>query len=217
MNRESKILVAIGGLLIVVVVAIMIFSGGSNSGGGTASGDLLVRSDSQRLGNGKLVEVVEFGDYQCPACSVVAEPLNQVIKSKLTEYSLVFRNFPLTNIHPNAVPAASFAEAAGKQGKFWEYHDRLYATQQEWSNLPVSDAAAFFVNIGQQLGLDTTKLQQDRSSQDIQNLIDRDTADGRSLNLRGTPTIYINAAEYKGALTTEALTSAIEAARPKGK
>lgn len=217
MNRESKILVAIGGLLIVVVVAIMIFSDSSDSKSGTASGDLLVRSDSQRLGNGKLVEVVEFGDYQCPACGVVAEPLNQVIKSNPTEYSLVFRNFPLTNIHPNALPAASFAEAAGKQGKFWEYHDRLYATQQEWSNLPVSDAAAFFVNLGQQLGLDTAKLQQDRSSQDIQNLINRDTADGRSLNLRGTPTIYINAAEYKGALTTEALTSAIQAAKPKGK
>src|SRR5699024_4048070 len=75
------------------------------------------------------VVLVEYGDYQCPGCAGIAPALNTIADRYSEDLAFVFRNFPLSSIHPNAKVAAATAEAAGLQGKFWEMHDKLYQEQ----------------------------------------------------------------------------------------
>ena len=77
------------------------------------------------------VVIIEYGDYQCPGCASAQSALKTVSEKYKDTVAFVFRNFPLYSIHPNAFAAASFAEAAGLQGKYWEMHDKLYTTQIE--------------------------------------------------------------------------------------
>lgn len=79
------------------------------------------------------VVIVEFSDYQCPYCGAV-EPTIEKVLQNYPQVTLYYRNFPLTQLHPNAQKAAEAAQCAGEQGKFWEYHDLLFANQQEWAS-----------------------------------------------------------------------------------
>jgi len=106
---------------------------GSNTQG---SIDITISEADHTKGNpDAAVKLVEYGDYQCPACAGVNPAVNQVIENMGEDIMLVYRHFPLVNIHPNALAAAYAAEAAAIQGKFWEMHDKLYENQQEWSSL----------------------------------------------------------------------------------
>lgn len=103
-----------------------------------SSGDLDVElnENDHMLGNpDATVVLVEYGDYQCPACGAVHPVVNQLMENLGEDVTLVFRHFPLVNLHANALPAAQAAEAAGMQGKFWEMHDKLYEHQSDWSSL----------------------------------------------------------------------------------
>ncbi len=98
----------------------------------TATNDNGNIADHEFGGADAKVTIIEYGDYQCPACGTAAPVMREVSHQyKDKGVSMIFRNFPLTTIHPNALAAASAAEAAGLQNKFWEMHDKLYATQSE--------------------------------------------------------------------------------------
>ncbi|MEO7723204.1 MAG: thioredoxin domain-containing protein, partial [Chthoniobacterales bacterium] len=84
------------------------------------------------------VTIEEFGDYQCPPCGKLAEPLNQIEHDFAGKVRIIFRQFPLA-VHPNARPAAQAAEAAGLQNRFWEMHDLLYREQEAWSKAPAPE------------------------------------------------------------------------------
>ena len=112
---------------------------------------------------------------------------------KITMY---FRNFPLVNLHPNAMAGANAAEAAGDQGKFWEMYDKLYQNQSAWSAL--SDPTDMFVSYAKSLGLDTAKFSSAINSKQFQSLIDQDMADGNALGVNATPTLYFNGLKYAG-------------------
>lgn len=137
------------------------------------------------------VQIVEFGDYQCPACAAVYPVLKQVSEKYKDDpnFKFVFRHFPLPQ-HQNAIPAAMAAEAAGLQGKFWEMHDLLYSHQNDWAELP--NASALFMSYAQQLGLDQNKFSQDLKNQKLVEKINADQSDGLSLGINATPTIYVN-------------------------
>ena len=118
-------------------------------------------SDRPRLGEGP-VELVVYSDFQCPACAVAAPVLSALAEEG--SVTLVYRYFPLVSIHSNAEAAAEAAQAAAQQGRFWEFHDALFARQAAWADLAGSDAAVAFEAIAADIGLDVPRWQADAMS-----------------------------------------------------
>lgn len=136
------------------------------------------------------VTIVEFSDYQCPACKQMYKVADSVVAAYPNDVRLVYRNFPL-DYHQNSTKAAYAAEAAGKQAKFWEMHNLLFDNQDKLSDTVYSDFA-------KQLGLNLDQFNNDRGSQEIYDKVQADLDQGQTLNLGGTPTFYINNVEYTG-------------------
>jgi protein-disulfide isomerase len=156
---------------------------GVNETGGIENENYLPATSSAK------VTLVEFGDYECPACI----EYNSLVKQLLVDFSgkinYVFRNFPLTQ-HKNGIISSQAAEAAGLQGKFWQMHNKLFESVSEWSGS--SDAKSFFVGYAQVLGLDIDKFKTDIDSSAVKEKVQRDTNDGNLINLSETPTFYLN-------------------------
>lgn len=138
------------------------------------------------------VVLLEYGDYQCPGCGTAAPILKQVAEKYKDSVAFVFRNFPLSSIHPNARAAAAAAEAAGVQGKFWEMHNRLYENQDAWNTQTGQARTDTFAGYAVALGLDKNKFIEDLSSKSITKKIDFDAALGQKAGVTGTPSIYVN-------------------------
>lgn len=139
--------------------------------------------------DGKLT-LVEFGDFQCPACGAYEPLVRQVMKDNAQDLKIVFRHFPLTQIHQNALLAAKASEAAGVQGKFWEMHDMLYDKQQEWAG--GLNAHDIIVSYAKELGLNTTQFEADLGSRAIEEKIVSEYQEGIKLGVEGTPTFFLN-------------------------
>jgi protein-disulfide isomerase len=133
------------------------------------------------------VTIEEFGDFQCPPCGKLSEPINQLQK----KYNLrvIYRNFPLPN-HRWAKDAACAAEAAGRQGKFWEMHDLLYREQAVWSQS--TDAKALFQAYAGMLQLDFSKFKEDLENPEVVRQVETDHERGIALGVKTTPTIFLN-------------------------
>ena len=130
------------------------------------------------------VTVTIFTDFECPYCIKMEALLNQVYDKNKEKIKMVFKNFPLVAIHPMADASHRAAVAAEKQGKFWEFHDRLFSTEK-LSNDTI-DA------IAKDLGLDLARLKKDMQSPEIQTRIARDLAAGEKAAVTGTPTVFVN-------------------------
>ena len=141
------------------------------------------------------VQIEEFGDFQCPPCAMFHPILKQMHQQFGDRILITFRNYPLVPPHNNAVPAASAAEAAGMQGKnkFWEMHGLIYEHQNDWKNLP--DTRPLFESYAQQIGLDVERFKRDFSSEQVAQRIFMDGKRGRSMGVRGTPTVFLNGRE----------------------
>ena len=166
-------------------------------------------TDSQKI------VLIEYGDYQCPGCGAMYQPVKALTEKYKNKLTFIFRNMPLTNLHPNALAAATAAEAAGLQGKYYEMHDVLYGMQQAWSDAKVDQRGAVFESYASQLGLDLSKYHQDLSSSDIITKINRDKTTGlKSFGVDSTPTFILNGEVIKGpdAVNIDVLTSKVEAA-----
>lgn len=140
------------------------------------------------------VVLVEYGDFQCPGCGS-AHPIVRSLSEKYKDQlAFVFRNFPLTSIHPNARAAAASVEAAGQQGKYWEMHNKLFETQNEWSSSSTSERGALFAGYAEQTGLNKGSFNATLTDQSaaINKKINFDIALGRKINVSGTPTFYLN-------------------------
>ena len=151
------------------------------------------------------VTLVEYGDYQCPHC-LQAYPIMIDIQEHLGDrMRLVFRNFPLTQVHPNAQHAAEAAEAAGAQGKFWEMHDYLFEHQSH-----LDDAA--LLRYAAEIGLDVKRFERDLKEQKFAPRVREDFQSGIRSGVNGTPTFFINGIRHEGSWDLETLTAAILAA-----
>ena len=141
------------------------------------------------------VQLEEFGDFQCPPCAMFHPILKQMHQEFGDRIFITFRNYPLVPPHNNAVPAASAAEAAGMQGKakFWEMHALIYEHQNDWKNLP--DTRPLFETFAKQIGLDVERFKRDMSGEQVAQRIFLDGKRGRSLGVRGTPTVFLNGRE----------------------
>ena len=135
---------------------------------------------------------VEYGDFQCPSCGSAYPQVKTATESYKDKVLFVFRNFPLTTIHPNARAAAAVAEAAGLQGKYWEMHNQLYESQSDWENLTGDQRTNIFVGYATSLGLDAAKFKTDLASSAVNSKISFDQALGNKAGVNATPTFYLN-------------------------
>ncbi|PJE64679.1 MAG: hypothetical protein COU90_01320 [Candidatus Ryanbacteria bacterium CG10_big_fil_rev_8_21_14_0_10_43_42] len=136
------------------------------------------------------VTLVEYGDFQCPACGAFYPLVKQLESEFANEVTFSYRHFPLTRAHPNAEPGARAAEAAGKQGMFWEMHDILFERQQEWSLRP--SAKGMFLSYAEELGLDVAMFEDDLTANDVENFVKEDIQSGNASRVNATPTFFLN-------------------------
>lgn len=141
------------------------------------------------------VTVVEFSDFQCPFCSKGKDIADQLVKLYPNDVKIVFKNLPL-DFHPQAMPAAKAALAAGKQGKFWEMHDTLFNNQKSLNE-------AFYEEAAKNLKLDLTKFKADMASKEIEDAVKADLDQARALNVQGTPNFFVNGVNLRGAYPVE--------------
>jgi protein-disulfide isomerase len=137
------------------------------------------------------IKLVEYGDYQCPHCGT-AYPIIKEIQSTFGDQILfVFRNFPLQESHRYANIAAQAAEAAGKQGKFWEMHDAIFENQQQLNE-------EFIEHLAEKLGLDMEEFEEDLNSEEISTKVEDDFESGVRSGVNGTPSFFINGEKFDG-------------------
>jgi protein-disulfide isomerase len=139
------------------------------------------------------VTVVEFGDYQCPACGVWQQQVKPLVEQSLVETGkakFVFYDFPLTSVHPNAFLAARAARCAEDQGKFWEYHDELFRQQVRWSAEP--SPAGSFEDYAGNVGIDRGDFASCLNSDRHAALVSANMQLGNVMGVGSTPTILVN-------------------------
>ena len=139
--------------------------------------------------NKKNVTLVEYGDYQCPACAGYYPLIKQLVETYKSDIQFQFRNFPLQQIHQNARAAARAAEAASKQGKFWEMHDLLYEQQSSWQESTAANT--IFEQYAKQLGLNVDQYKKDFASGEVNETINADFNEGTRLGVESTPTFFL--------------------------
>ncbi|MEK7498017.1 MAG: thioredoxin domain-containing protein [Patescibacteria group bacterium] len=209
-------------LIVGVLVALAIIAGGifffskqSSDNKAKVNQDLLARSDSQKVkAPSEKVVLVEFGDFQCPACGAYHSVVQKLLTDNKDNLTFVYRNFPL-NIHKNANLAAYAAEAAGLQGKYWQMHDMIFETQDKWSTS--TDVESIFVGYAKTLGLDTDKFRTDMNSEVVKKKVEKDAADGLALGVDSTPTFYLNGEKINTPANYEDFNTLIKAAILKQK
>ena len=142
------------------------------------------------------VTIVIYSDFECPFCRRGAKAVDGLFRHYPNRLHIVFRQKPLTNMHPYAMLAARTAECAGQQGKFWEFHDSLFAHQDDWAHPP--DTAGRLTALARQTGLDVAKLGACMSSPATSALIEADLRDAAARNVHATPTFLIDDQRYVG-------------------
>lgn len=136
------------------------------------------------------ITIIEYSDFQCPACGQYYPVLKQLKEEFPNDLRVVYRHFPLRQIHINADISARASEAAGQQGKFWEMHDAIFEAQQEWSN--VADPTEIFTGYALQIGIEKEAFLESLNSSTTAAAVSADEATGRSLAVQGTPTFFMN-------------------------
>ena len=139
------------------------------------------------------VHLEEFGDFECPPCGMFHPILEQMHEEFGDKLRITFREFPLVPTHQHALAAASAAEAAGIQGKFWEMHDLIYEHQNDWKTQ--FDVRPVFEGYAKQIGIDVERYKRDVGGDLVAQRIFQDGKRGHSLGVKGTPTVFINGRE----------------------
>lgn len=198
MSKEAKIISSVG-IIFFAILALLIYSTNTGPGSQIVTDPTLLIGPSSYMTSTRdaKVNIVEFGDFQCPACAYANPIVQQLIEAYKgnSDVNFVFRHFPLGQ-HSNAIISAEAAEAAGAQGKFWEMNDMLYRGQNEWSSN--SKALEIFVGYAQKLGLDLKIFTDSINQNKFQDIIIKDRSDGQSLGVNSTPTFFINGEKITG-------------------
>jgi protein-disulfide isomerase len=148
------------------------------------------------------VTLVEYGDFQCPGCGAAHPNLKTLLADYGDKITFVFRNLPLTSLHPNARAAAAAAESAGLQGKYWEMHDKLYENQANWENLSASRRTELFKSYAREFNLDEAKFDTDIASDAVNNKISFDVALAKKVGASATPSFYLNGEKLEDGAAT---------------
>ena len=159
------------------------------------------------------VVIEEFADFECPSCAAFEPVIRQIKTIYGDKVRVVFRHYPLTQIHQKAYDAARATEAAGMQNKFWEMHDLLYDKQKSWTTS--GDHRAEFANYAQQIGLDVERFKTDMLGMVTAQRVDADKKRGDSVRIGSTPSAFLNGRPLDFATemsNTDALRRVVESA-----
>ena len=157
------------------------------------------------------IVLVEYGDYQCPYCGAAYPIVKRLQKDLGRELRFVFRNFPITNAHPQAAWAAETAEAAAAQGKFWEMHDYLYENQGHLGD------DAYFARYEGKLKLDVARIDRELAEHAHARRVEEDFMSGVRSGVNGTPTFFVNGVRYDGYPDFAPMVAALRAAEKGSK
>lgn len=220
MTNETKVMIGILAATVVIVVGGAFWAGGRQAAPAAnepvAEAERLVNDNDPAYAKATAgearqfadvkVTLVEFGDYQCPACAA-AQAVVEQLKRANTDKSVrfVYRQFPLVDIHEHAAVAAEAALAAHAQGKFWEYHDVLFTNQSKLARDDLIDHA-------RAVGLDLDQFTRALDEGAFKDMVRQGQTDGNIVGVAGTPTFFINGKLYRGQNTAAALQTAIDAA-----
>jgi len=187
-------------LAIVVVVGGVIFFNNRNSNGGDSGNSVSASASNHTKGDGGSgVTLVEYGDFQCPACEAYYPIIEQVVEKYDTDITFQFRHFPLTSIHPNAYAASRAAEAASKQNKFFDMYNALY-TSANWTVWTQnSNPKSNFEQYAQSIGLNLDQFNSDYSSSAVNDVVRADQAAGQDLGITGTPAFFLDGRQVANA------------------
>jgi len=141
------------------------------------------------------VTIVEFSDFQCPFCKRFHETTLPLILENYVDtgkVKFVYRDFPIESLHPNgAIPTALAAQCANEQGMFWQFHDKIFQTQNNWERLTATDIANELKTFAVELGLDTNQFNDCLDSEKYRDEVNNDLQDGASYGVTGTPGFFI--------------------------
>jgi formate-nitrite transporter family protein len=154
------------------------------------------------------VTIVEYSDFQCPACGYFFSIIEQLMTKKSDQIRLIYRHFPLKTLHANAEAAAEASEAAAQQGKFWEMHDLLFTKQADWT--AEKNPRDKFIGYAESLGLDKTKFTADLKSAAVLDKINNDLAGAYQIGLDSTPTLFINGDKINNPRTYQELANEVD-------
>lgn len=201
-------------LFVAAVVWFVFFNSNSNN---SVINDPALVGNGQAKGNPEAkVTVVEFSDFQCPACGTAFPATQQVFEQYKDRIRFVYRHFPLTGLHPFAISAAEASECASDQQQFWEMHDALFQQQSNWTATQSLDQAKQNIRaIAQQLGLTMQSFDQCLSSRQKLSKVQEDMDAAIRFSVNSTPTFFINGKKVTGAIPVEQFSQEIEAALAK--
>lgn len=183
------VLIAVGlGAIVFGMYGAATQSGKTNGDGGVLVSPVVVEDRTKGSANAK-VELVEYSDFECPACKYFYGMVKQLEEEKGDAVRMTYRHFPLEQ-HKYARVAAQAAEAAGLQGKFWEMHDMLFEKQEEWSKS--ADIQQSLIGYATATGLDADRFVADIQKEEVADKIERDRALGMEQKIQGTPTFFLN-------------------------
>jgi protein-disulfide isomerase len=151
------------------------------------------------------LQLLEFGDFQCPHCGAAHPILNEIKKKYGTQLLFIFRHFPLTELHPYAQLAAMASEAAARQGRFWEMHDLIFENQAGLNK-------EMLIGLAKVLHLDMIIFKEDLEDPKLFDKVESDFDSGVLSGVNGTPSFYINGDKYNGPYTYQSLTHALDQA-----
>lgn len=199
MTSEIKVLLIVGFATLVVIFGAIFLLGNSTPNQVTpADQKLLIRPDSQKISTSSAkVTIVEFGDYQCPACAAAEPVVEQLLSNYKGKINFVFRNFAF--IGQESTWAAEAAECAGDQDKFWQYHNYLYSHQDGENKGTFSKDN--LKTIANTLGLNDTQFNLCLDTDKYASKVQGDYNDGQALGINSTPTFFINGEKQVGVLS----------------
>jgi len=217
MQRRTELWIVGAFVILVLVIAIVagVFGGSTPATPSFNSTTVpaISSADHVRGDAASSVSVIEYGDFQCPACGAYEPMVEQLTRQYGSRVAFVFRNFPLVQVHQDAQIGAQAAEAAALQGKYWEMHDLLYQKQATWSAEPAASVVAkYFDGYAKSLGLDVAKFDADINSDAVKGKIQTDVASANAAQVDHTPTFFIDLKQIPNPQSTEEFTKAIDAA-----
>lgn len=212
MDTQKRIVIWLSAALIVIVAGIGAYQVATGTPAelprrdGTLSG-AVDATDWTKGAKEPKVSLVEFSDFQCPACGVYYPLIEGVLNDYKDKMSFTYRHFPLPQ-HQNALAASYASEAAGNQGKFFEMADKLFKNQDEWSE--IKNPETVFERYAKELNLDITKYQADVVSDATKAAVESDAKSGTLSALDHTPTFFINGKMIENPRTKDELVALIE-------
>lgn len=193
---------AIIGVIIAVFVGVLWVNGGSKEDTGNKTKSSVQPTSHIRGNTASRVKLVEYGDFQCPFCAQYEPLVEQVVTKYQDKISFQFRNLPLNQVHQNAYAAARAAEAADKQGKFWDMYRLLYQNQNDWAES--TSATSVFDSYATQLGLNVSQFKKDFASSKTNDVINADKAEfNKTGEQLSTPTFFLNGKKIQAASVEE--------------